>query len=136
MKTKKKLKVKRKPKYTSDKINESVKRRVQPVFNDGQHMLLYYIIEKHGGGSAVAAKLGCEPHIIFNWRRRGSIPLRFVKLVATALKETPWGLNYEEVTFFENTYPAWRKVVENYNLPKNITESILYQKPPKEIVGF
>lgn len=102
-----------------------------PEFEDGQTALLWFIIEQKGGPSTVAESVGLQPHLIYNWRKRGKIPLLYAVRIAKKLQVPAWGLCYTDLCFHLGKDESWRKVVNSYDLPKAVVTNILaLEEPP------
>ena len=105
-------------------------------YKHGDQALLAAIWESHGGPTEVArviseyAEEEVHRQAPINWRMRGQVPHRYVKIVADALQINPIGLNYKTLMNLTPDIPAWDKVVRSYNLPKDVVRRILFLKPP------
>lgn len=102
----------------------------------GDQALLAALWDKYGGPTEVSKKISAFAHeeiscqAPVNWRIRGKVPHRYVKIVADALGISPLGLNYSTLANLTKDIPSWETVVKSYGLSKGITEMILFLKPP------
>lgn len=102
----------------------------------GDQALLQALWDAHGGPGEVARKVGLYAHedlhtqAPINWRSRGRVPNRYVKIVAEALGISPLGLNYGVLCALAVAVPPWEKVVKSYGLPEKVVQAILFLKPP------
>ena len=101
-----------------------------PEFEDAQSALLWFIIEQKGGPSVVAESVSLSPHLIYNWRMRGKVPLMYAVRLAKMLGVPSWGLCYTELSFQLGKSEDWEAVVGSYKLPKSIVSEILKLEEP------
>ncbi len=110
--------------------------RVKTKYKNGDQALLAAIFAQHGGPSEVARKVSLyaqEPIIAqapVNWRSRGRVPHKLVRVVAEALGINPAGLNYGILADLSEDIPTWTEVVKSYGLPKPVVDHILFLKVP------
>lgn len=106
--------------------------REKVKFKKGDQALLAAIWEKYGGPAEIARLCKLHQQSLVNWRLRGKVPLKMVKLISQTLGIPMWGLNYEEIKFVTTSeLPSWKEVVTSYGLGKEIEKRILFLKPPK-----